>query len=241
MLPEYHTAPSGPTAVFNRLLYKLSDAEYTRIMARCELMVLPLGAVLCEAGTIMDHAYFPVTGVIALVKPLNRHEPLVIEQIGNEGMLGATLLLNLDVAPLRGVVQGAGTALRMTTTQLQASLQDTPALLYLLKHYLYVVMAQLAQAIGCTRFHAVAERLARGLLMAHDRAHSNHFHLTHQFLADMLGVQRGAVTIAAGLLQQKKIIHYTRGEITIVDRQALEQASCECYAAIIQDYSRLFR
>jgi len=239
MLVNKYYPSSIPTTVVNGLISRLPWDEQALIMARCQQVELVFGNVLCEANEPMQHVYFPITGVISQVKPLSNHEPLETEQIGSEGMLGATLLLGVDLAPLRSVVQGSGTALSMSAAQLQASLEDSPALLYLLKRYLYTVMAQLAQTIACTRFHDVAARLARGLLMAHDRAHCDHFHLTHQFLADMLGVHRGAVTIAAGVLQQKKIIHYTRGEITILDRPALEMASCECYQDA-SDYYRSF-
>jgi CRP-like cAMP-binding protein len=168
------------------------------------------------------------------------HPPLEMGLIGNEGMLGATLVLGVNAAPLHAVVQGSGTALRMTAPHLRLALRDGPALLRMLNRYLYVLMAQLSQTAACTHFHEVDARLARWLLMTHDRAHADHFHLTHQFLADMIGVQRSAVTIAAGMLQQQKLIHYTRGEITVLDRPGLEAVSCECYDAVIEDYSRLF-
>ncbi|MFA5496353.1 MAG: Crp/Fnr family transcriptional regulator [Porticoccaceae bacterium] len=223
----------------NRLIAGLPRAERNGVVARCEPVELAFGEVLCEAGEPYRHIYFPTTGVISLVKNLGDHQFLETEQIGNEGMLGATLILNVISAPQRGFVHGAGTALRMTAAQLQSSLRGNSALLGMLKRYLYVVMLKLSQTTGCNRFHDVGERLARALLIADDRTHADHFHLTHQFLAEMLGVQRGAVTIAAGLLQQQKIIHYTRGEITVLDRDALELAACECYRVIADDYERL--
>jgi hypothetical protein len=160
--------------------------------------------------------------------------------IGNEGMLGVTLVLGVATAPLRGVVQGEGDALRLSAVDLHAELRRSPSLTKTLNGYLYVLMAQLTQTAGCTRFHEINARLSRWLLMTHDRAHADHFHLTHQFLADMLGVQRSAVTIAAGGLQDRGLIHYTRGEITILDRPGLEGTSCECYAAVIKDYEQMF-
>jgi CRP-like cAMP-binding protein len=138
------------------------------------------------------------------------------------------------------VVQGSGTALQMTTLQLRRELRDNLSLRLTLKRYLFVLIAQLSQSAACTRFHEVDARLARWLLMTHDRAHADQFHLTHQYLADMLGVQRSAVTIAAGSMQKRKLIRYVRGDIRILDRRGLEAASCECYDAVIEDYARLF-
>ena len=128
----------------------------------------------------------------------------------------------------------------MTVAHLRAELRDSAALRRTLDRYLYVLMAQLSQTAACTRFHAIEARLARWLLMTHDRAHGDHFGLTHDFLADMLGVRRSAVTIAAGALQRRKLISYSRGRIAIQDRKGLEAASCECYRAVVDDYSNLF-
>lgn len=183
---------------------------------------------------------FPLSGVISLAATIHGHEPLEVGMIGNEGVLGATLALGIGAAPLRGVVQGPGTALRMTASQLRRGLHDGPGLLRTLNRYLYVFVTQLSQTAACTQFHDVETRLVRWLLMTHDRAHADHFHLTHQFLADMLGVRRSAVTIAAGALQKRGLIHYRRGEITVLSRSGLEAASCECYKAVARQHSRLF-
>ncbi|MEF9671842.1 helix-turn-helix domain-containing protein [Pseudomonas sp. PCH446] len=131
---------------------------------------------------------------------------------------------------MRSVVQGAGNALRMSGLSLQLVLRDSPSLSNCLNQYLYVQLMQLAQTAACTHFHEIEPRLARWLLMTHDRAHANHFHLTHACLANRLGVRRSGVTLAAGALQQRGLIRYTRGEITILDRKGLEAASCECYS-----------
>jgi CRP-like cAMP-binding protein len=127
----------------------------------------------------------------------------------------------------------------MTATQLRHELRSSRSLRRTLNRYVFVLLAQLSQSTACARFHEIKARLARWLLMTHDRAHADHFHLTHQYLADMLGVQRSAVTIAAGALQRRKLIRYTRGEISILDRRGLEAASCECYQAVIEDHARL--
>ena len=229
----------APVRVVNGLIATLPSKERNRILKHCEQVDLVFGAILCEPDAPFQHVYFPLFGFISLVASVDGHQPLEMGLIGNEGMLGVTLVLGVNAVPLRAVVQGSGTALRMTSAQLRRELRDSPALLRILNRYLYVLMAQLSQTAACTRFHEVEERLARWLLMTHDRAHADHFHLTHEFLADMLGVQRSGVTIAAGGLQRRKLIRYTRGDIKVLDRKGLEAASCECYAAVVDDYARL--
>lgn len=225
--------------VVNLLLSGLPRLERQRILFHCEPVELVFGSILCEADQPFSHLYFPLTGFISLVTTLGDHPPLELGLIGNEGVLGATLALGVNTAPARAVVQGTGSALRISTARLRQELDDCPRLLCTLKRYLYVLMAQLSQNAACGHFHEVEPRLARWLLMTHDRAHADHFHLTHKFLADMLGVRRSGVTIAAGTLQKRRLIHYSRGEITILDRQGLEGATCECYRALIEDYARL--
>lgn len=221
--------------VENRLLLDLPTMDRSRFVEQCDTVELAFGTVLCEPGHPILHVYFPRTAYISLMATLYGHPPLEIGLIGNEGVLGATLALGVNTAPMRAVVQGAGSSLRMSCTQLQVALHDSPLLLCRLNQYLYVLLMQLAQTAACTHFHEIEPRLARWLLMTHDRAHANHFHLTHAFLANMLGVRRSGVTLAAGALQQRRLIRYTRGEITILDRKGLEAASCECYSAINTD------
>lgn len=231
---------SAVPVVVNRLLEGMPREARDKVLDLCEPVNLTFGTVLCEANQPLRYAYFPLTGFISLVVMVKYHPPLEIGLIGNEGMLGATLALDVASAQLRGIVQGSGTALRLTAAQLRRLLRESPALRRTLKHYLFVQLAQQSSSIACSRFHEIKSRLARWLLMTHDRAHADHFHLTHQYLADMLGVQRSAVTIAAGGLQKKKVIRYVRGEITVLNRPGLEAASCECYRAIIEDHQRQF-
>jgi len=224
----------------NRLLEGLPRKERDRFLGRCETVDLAFGTILCEPGRPYRHVYFPTTGFISTVATLGDHQPLEIRLIGDEGMLGATLALGVETIPLRAVVQGSGSAWRMTAALFQRSLRDSPGLVRMLKRYLYVLVAQLSQGSGCNRFHEVEARLARWLLLTHDRAHANHFFLTHDFLADMLGVRRSGITIAAGALQRSALIRYTRGEIRVLNRKGLEARSCECYEAGIRNYAQLF-
>lgn len=225
--------------VSNRLIQSLPPAQRRRLFACGQRIHLVFGDILCEPGKPIAHVYFPLTGFISLVATVSHHEPLEMGLIGNEGVLGATLALDVDTVPLRGIVQGTGTALRIPVARFERELREGPALQRVLKHYLYVLMAQLAQTTACTRFHEVDARLARWLLMTHDRAHADHFQLTHKFLAAMLGVRRSGITIAAGALRRRRLIRYARGKITILDRAGLEAAACECYDAVIEDYARL--
>jgi len=226
-------------AVTNQLIDGLSRNDRDRLLGTGETVELAFGQVLCEPRQVFRYAFFPLTGFISLVATLRDHQPLEMGLIGNEGMLGATLVLGLDAAPFRAVVHGPGTALRLRASQLRRQFRASPSFLKMLHRYQYVLMAQLSTSAACAHFHAVDVRLARRLLMAHDRAQSDRFYVTHEYLAGMLGVRRSGVTVAAGVLQRKMLIRYTRGEISILDRAGLEDACCECYSATIQDYARL--
>ena len=226
--------------VVNRLIEGLPHKVRNRILKRCKPVELTFGTILCEPDRPLRHVYFPLTGFISLVATVAGHPALEMGLIGNEGMLGTTMVLGVNSADLQGVVQGPGTALRLAASQFQREIQQSPALRRTLKRYLFVLLAQLSQSAACTRFHEIKARLARWLLLTHDRAHADHFHLTHQYLADMLGVQRSAVSIAAGSLQRRKLISYSRGDIRILDRRGLEAMSCECYQAVVDDYHRQF-
>jgi CRP-like cAMP-binding protein len=229
-----------PPAQDNQLIARLPRADRVRLLELCEPVDLSFGDFLCQPDAPYKSVYFPRSGFISLVATAKGHPPLEMGLIGTEGMLGASMALGVDQVPLLAVVQGSGSAWRIDARRFRRELAASKSLHLAIDRYLYVLMAQLSQSALCARFHEVEPRLARWLLMTHDRAHADHFHLTHQFLADMLGVQRSAVTIAAGTLQRRQCINYSRGEINILSRNALEAASCECYDAGNRDYHGQF-
>ncbi len=225
--------------ITNRLLDALPFKDREQLLANCEAIELVFGEVLYRANEPVSHVYFPTGGFISLVTSVDGSANLEVGLVGNEGILGVSLMLGVDVAPFYSLVQGAGSALRITTTAFLHQLENSSALQSELKRYLYVLMRQLAQTAICTRYHLVEARLARWLLMTQDRAHSDHFHVTHVFLAYILGVRRVGITKAANSLLKKKLISYKRGDITILDRIGLEVASCECYRVDKEIYERI--
>ena len=224
----------------NRLLATLPAAERRSVLADLQRVQLVTGSVLCEPGERIRDVYFPIDGFISLITPVPPHSQVEVGLVGSEGMLGVSLALGVGTSPLRGLVQGAGSAWRIDAASFRRLLARSPALQKILNRYLYVILAQLAQTAACTRFHVVEARLARWLLMTRDRGHSSDLTITHEFLAYMLGVRRVGITRAASSLQRRKLIRYARGEVAIIDGRGLEQAACSCYAADRQLYATVF-
>jgi len=227
---EKHWSAPVATAA-NHLIELLPRKERLRLLSQCEQVPLILGEVLAEPGKPSRHIHFPIDGFISLVVLTEGHPGLEVGMIGCEGMLGTQLVLGVAVAPLRALVQGPGVAWRISSVAFRGELALSAPLRLNLNRYLYVLMAQLAASSACLRFHMIGPRLARWLLMSQDRAHSDNFYVTHEFLAYMLGVRRVGITAAAGALQREGLIEYHRGALTVLNRTGLEAAACSCYAA----------
>ena len=226
-------------AAQNRLIELLPRKDRARLLAACVPVPLMLGEVLCEPGAATRHVYFPIEGFISLVAQIDGSPGVELGMVGREGMLGAELALGVAAAPLRALVQGAGTACRIGAPAFRRELAQSAALQRGLARYLYVLLAQQATSAACLRFHLIGPRLARWLLMTQDRAEAANFKVTHEFLAYMLGVRRVGITVAAGELQRGGLIEYRRGDFTVLDRGGLEAAACGCYAADRQAYAQL--
>jgi CRP-like cAMP-binding protein len=224
--------------VDNDLISSLPRSDRKRLLDVCEPVSLTLSDVLCEPDDALRHVYFPTGAYISLVTLLEGHAGLEVGMVGSEGMVGTELALGVARVPLRAVVQGPGTAHRIEAKDFRRVLASSPPLQAKLARYVYVVMSQRATSAACLRFHEIGPRLARWLLMSHDRAHCDSFHMTQEFLAYMLGVRRVGITIAAGTLQRAGLIEYSRGALTVLDRTGLERASCTCYGSDLRAYAQ---
>jgi len=231
------TLSRAPTE--NLLLAALPGADRRRVLAGCEQVDLLAGDVLYVPGERIRHVYFPTDSVISLITPMSGHDRLEVGLVGSEGMLGLSLVLGVNAGRTLALVQGAGGAFRLDTERFHRELEQCDPLRCALQRYVHVVMFQLAQMAVCTRFHVVEARLARSLLMTRDRANSNEFHVTHERLAQKLGVRRAGVTRAASSLQTRKLIRYSRGDIKIIDRRGLQGAACPCYAVDREAYANV--
>jgi len=224
----------------NQLLAQLPSASRSRLEALGQVVELRLSEIVGDAGNPTAFVLFPMDGFISLLAQVDTGHAIEVGLVGREGMLGIQLALGVATEPLRALVQGPGRALRLSTTVFRRELRADPALRATIDRYVYVLFVQNARAAACLRFHRIEQRLARWLLMSHDRAGEDRFRVTHEFLAYMLGVRRVGVTVAAGAFQRRNLITYDRGEMTIVDRIGLESAACSCYARDRAAYAEQF-
>jgi CRP-like cAMP-binding protein len=223
----------------NRILRVLSKAEYEDVLPHLELMRFPMGRIVHESGQEMDHVYFPNNGVLSMLTVLDNGDLVEIATVGNEGMADLSVFLGLEVSNSRLLVQIPGDTLRMEKRAFNDLVGRLDGLRAALGHFMVVMFTLVSQSAACNRLHPIEERAARWLLMTHDRVDADTFPITHDFLASMLGVRRPSVTVAAGILQKAGFIRYRRGHMTILERERLEEAACECYAIVREQFDSM--
>lgn len=231
------TGPSGALAE-NRILTALPAAERRQVSEAATNVTLDVRTVLFEPGGPIEAVYFPTDGVVSLVTPLQDGDIVEVATIGNEGIVGVPLV-PLGGLAVRAISQVAGHGLRLDASVFLEWVECSRAFETLVERYTQALFGQIAQAAACNRLHSSEERLSRWLLMSQDRVGSDSFMITQEFLGQMLGARRSTVSVSAGILQRAGLIRYTRGHVTIVDREALEAVSCECYAVIKTELDRV--
>lgn len=223
----------------NFLFRALPHEARERVFPYLELVDMPLGHVLYESGRTLQHVYFPTDSIISLLYVMENGASAEIAVVGNEGMIGVALFMGGETTPSRAIVQSAGHAYRLKGYLLKQEFARSGALQHLLLRYTQALITQMAQTAVCNRHHTVDQQLCRWLLLSLDRLPSNNLVMTQELIANMLGVRREGVTEAAGKLQARGLIKYKRGRITVLDRPALEKASCECYAVVKHEFDHL--
>lgn len=228
---------SETTKPANQLLAALPAKEYQRLLPKLKEVSLTYAATIYEPGDVIRRVYFLDSGIISLLSSVEERSLLEVSIVGSEGFVGIPVFLGVKTSNNRAIVQGAGAALTMKTADFLAECRNGGALPRLLQRYTHSLMVQISQSSVCNRFHAIGARLARWLLMTGDRMMSSAFQITQEFLSNMLGVRREAISKSATHLQQNGLISYSRGKISILDRTGLEAAACRCYFIIKEEYA----
>nr|WP_234035878.1 Crp/Fnr family transcriptional regulator [Pseudomonas mendocina] len=223
----------------NHLLAALSKEVQDRLFPHLEHVELPLGKVLYESGDTLRHVYFPTDAIVSLLYVMESGASAEISVVGNEGLVGVALFMGGESTPSRAIVQSGGHAYRLLGQRLKDEFNRHGELLVLMLRYTQALITQMAQTAVCNRHHQIDQQLCRWLLLSLDRLPDNQLTMTQELIANMLGVRREGVTEAAGKLQRQGVIEYSRGHITVLDRQKLEQLSCECYAVVKRETDRL--
>jgi CRP-like cAMP-binding protein len=225
----------------NRLLAALPNEEYQRLFPNLETVSLAVKQALYEPREPIEHVYFPNTGlVISLLAIMENSTIAEVGLVGNEGLVGLPVFLGVETTPFKAIVQMPGNAMRMKVDVFKHSLNSGGRLSGLLHRYTYTLMSQISQSVAChSRRHSVEQRCCRWLLMNHDYMNSDQFPLTQEFLSQMLGVRRASVTVVIGRLQKAGLLRHSQGQMTILNRQGLEAAACECYKLIKEELDRL--
>ena len=223
----------------NTLLAGLPPEVFRRVAATSELVPLELKRILHEPGEPASHVFFPLAGVISLLTVLEDGSAVEIATVGSEGMVDFAAYLDLE-SPARWLVQVPGAAVRVDASVLRHLSEDSLELRAVMHNYMLAMFVLVSQTAACNRLHPVEERCARWLLMTHDRVDDDTFPMTHEFLADMLGVRRPSVSIAMNILSKAGYVRYRRGKVEIADREGLEQATCECYRVLALQFEKRF-
>jgi CRP-like cAMP-binding protein len=231
---------AAQSPIKNRILAALPAQEYDRLLAHLTPVSLTLGDTLYKTGEHITNVYFINAAVVSLVANLKDGSSVEVGLVGNDGMVGLSIVLGDDVSPNQAIVQIADGAMRMKASALREELKRDGQLLGLLLRSTVAMLKQVSQTAACNGSHIVAERLARWLLMCHDRVPGDEMKLTQEFIGQMLGIRRSGVSEAAIVLQTLELISYSRGHITIINREGLQDFACECYAIVKGDYDRLF-
>lgn len=226
-------------SVPNRLLAALPRRDYRELLPFLEPVEMAFQEVIYEPQSRIRHVYFPNDCLVSMLTSVDDDRAAEVGLVGSEGMIGLPVALGAAVSPFRAIVQGGGTAMRMKVADFRRHFNKSDALRRELLHFTHLLMIQIAQTAACNRFHVVHKRMARWLLMTRDRVNSNEFRITQEFLALMLGVRRSGITVAAGTLQERKLIGYRRGTVTILNRRGLEAAACGCYKTVKDSYTRV--
>jgi CRP-like cAMP-binding protein len=229
--------PTEPVA--NRLLAALPRDEYERLLPSLQQVSFSLGEVVYEFGGQLDHVFFPTTSIVSLLYTMENGASAEMGLTGNDGVVGIALFMGGGTMPNRAVVQSAGAAIRMKAKVLQDEFALGGKFQHLLLRYTQALITQISQTAVCNRLHTVEQQLCRWLLLSHDRVKADELIMTQELIADMLGVRREGVTVAAGHLQDAGAISYVRGHIKILDRQRLEETVCECYRVVKDEFDRL--
>ncbi len=231
------TSPHNPRQ--NHILAALPEPDYARLLPNLELIPMPLGWAVYEAGGHLNYLYFPTTSIVSLLYVMENGASAEIAITGNEGMVGISLFMGGESTPSRAVVQSAGNGYRLKASILKREFALGGDLQHLALRFTQALITQMAQTAVCNRHHALEQQLCRWLLLSLDRLPGNELMMTQELIANMLGVRREGVTEAAGKLQNDGLIKYSRGHITVLDRQQLEKRVCECYAVVKKELDRL--
>ena len=223
----------------NRLLAALPSNEYERLLPQLEQVSLSLGEVVYEFGGHLDYVFFPTNSIVSLLYTMENGASAEMGLTGSDGVVGIALFMGGGTMPNRAVVQSAGGALRMKAKMLQDEFAMGGKFQRLLLRYTQALITQISQTAVCNRLHSVEQQLCRWLLLSHDRVQADELIMTQELIADMLGVRREGVTVAAGRLQDSGAIGYIRGHIKILNRQKLEDTVCECYQVVKTEFDRL--